>query len=103
MDTKDNKKLIREANTKILYSKEKGYNVYKRLDDSHCAGAIEWWGDNNMKWSIVRDKWDQVFALNDNLLLEKKVNNKPLYNYLFSEEYKEEKEINDIIDSFIKK
>jgi hypothetical protein len=56
-----------------------------------------------MKWSIVRNKWDQVFALNDNLLLEKKVNNKPLYKYLFSEEYKEEQEINDIIKAFIKK
>ena len=55
-----------------------------------------------MKWSIVRNKWDKVFALNDNLLLEKKVNNKPLYKYLFSEEYSKDKEIKDIIDSFIK-
>ena len=100
----DNKKLIRKADTEdFIIAKEKGYNVYKRLDDSHCSGAIEWWGDNKMKWSIVRNKWDQVFALNDNLLLEKKVNNKPLYKYLFSEEYKEEQEINDIIEAFIKK
>ncbi len=99
----DNKKLVREANTEdFILAKEKGYNVYKRLDDSDCAGAIEWWGDNQMKWSIVRNKWVQVFALNDNLLLEKKVNNKPLYKYLFSEEYSEDKEIKDIIDSFIK-
>ena len=99
----DNKKLIRVANTEdFILAKEKGYNVYKRLDDSDCAGAIEWWGDNKMKWSIVRNKWDQVFALNDNLLLEKKVNNKPLYKYLFSEEYSKDKEIKDIIDSFIK-
>jgi len=100
----DNKKLIRKADTEdFIIAKEKGYNVYKRLDDSDCAGAIKWWGDNKMKWSIVRNKWDQVFALNDNLLLEKKVNNKPLYKYLFSEEYKEEQEINDIIKAFIKK
>lgn len=100
----DNKKLIRKADTEdFIIAKEKGYNVYKRLDDTDCAGAIKWWGDNKMKWSIVRNKWDQVFALNDNLLLEKKVNNKPLYNYLFSEEYKEEQEINDIIRAFIKK
>ena len=100
----DNKKLIRKADTEdFIIAKEKGYNVYKRLDDSDCAGAIKWWGDNKMKWSIVRNKWDQVFALNDNLLLEKKVNNKPLYKYLFSEEYKEEQEINDIIEAFIKK
>lgn len=100
----DNKKLIRKADTEdFIIAKEKGYNVYKRLDDTDCAGAIKWWGDNKMKWSIVRNKWDQVFALNDNLLLEKKVNNKPLYKYLFSEEYKEEQEINDIIKAFIKK
>ena len=100
----DNKKLIRKADTEdFIIAKEKGYNVYKRLDDTDCAGANKWWGDNKMKWSIVRNKWDQVFALNDNLLLEKKVNNKPLYNYLFSEEYKEEQEINDIIKAFIKK
>ncbi len=100
----DNKKLIRKADTEdFIIAKEKGYNVYKRLDDTDCAGANKWWGDNKMKWSIVRNKWDQVFALNDNLLLEKKVNNKPLYKYLFSEEYKEEQEINDIIKAFIKK
>lgn len=69
----DNKKLIRKADTEdFIIAKEKGYNVYKRLDDTDCAGAIKWWGDNKMKWSIVRNKWDQVFALNDNLLLEKK-------------------------------
>ena len=100
----DNKKLIRETTKEdIIIAKEKGYNVYKRVDDSRCSGAINWWKNNHKKWIIVRTKWDEVFALNNNLSLEKKVNNKALYKYLFTEDYQEEEDINTIIESFIKK
>lgn len=100
----DNKKLIRETTKEdIIIAKEKGYNVYNRVDDSRCSGAINWWKNNHKKWIIVRTKWDEVFALNNNLSLEKKVNNKALYKYLFTEDYQEEEDINTIIESFIKK
>jgi len=100
----DNKKLIRETTKEdIIIAKEKGYNVYNRVDDSRCSGAINWWKNNHKKWIIVRTKWDEVFALNNNLSLEKKVNNKALYKYLFTDDYQEEEDINTIIESFIKK
>jgi len=100
----DNKKLIRVANTEdFILAKEKGYNVYNRVDDSRCSGARNWWKNNHKKWIIVRTKWDEVFALNNNLSLEKKVNNKALYKYLFTDDYQEEEDINTIIESFIKK
>tara|TARA_B100000767_G_scaffold251431_1_gene254428 strand:- start:9008 stop:9934 length:927 start_codon:yes stop_codon:yes gene_type:complete len=100
----DNKKLIRETTKEdIIIAKEKGYNVYNRVDDSRCSGARNWWKNNHKKWIIVRTKWDEVFALNNNLSLEKKVNNKALYKYLFTDDYQEEEDINTIIESFIKK
>jgi hypothetical protein len=52
---------------------------------------------------LVRNKWDEVYGRNTNLTLETKIKNKPLYKHLFSEKVTEEKEINDIIESFVKK
>ncbi len=44
-----------------------------------------------------------MFARNTNLSLATKVKNKPLYKHLFSDKVTEEKEMNAIIESFIKK
>ncbi|WP_432413054.1 DUF6607 family protein [Rasiella sp. SM2506] len=101
----DNSKIIREpGKDDVLLAKEKGYNTYKKVADSTCAVAAQWWKDNEKKWALVRTKWDEVYKRNKDLVLEEKVDNKPLYKFLFEEEgYKEEAEIDGIIESFIKK
>nr|BFF40373.1 hypothetical protein BACY1_21780 [Tenacibaculum mesophilum] len=58
---------------------------------------------NSAKWQKVRSKWDEVYGRNTNLSLETKVNNKPLYKHLFSEKVSEEQQINETIESFVKK
>ncbi len=99
----DNLKLIREDGQEdIILAKEKGFNTYKKVDDSLCSFAAHWWKDNTNKWASVRTKWDEVYGRNQNLSLEEKVNNKVLYKYLFSDEYKTPEEINKVIDSFVK-
>nr|WP_299036011.1 DUF6607 family protein [uncultured Tenacibaculum sp.] len=100
----DNKKIIREAGKEdIVIAHEKGYNTYVKVPDSRCKAAQNWWKENQNKWQLVRNKWDEVYGRNTNLSLENKVDNKPLFKYLFSDETSKENEINKTIESFIKK
>ena len=100
----DNSKIIREAGKDdVVLAKEKGYNTYKRVADSKCKAAADWWVANNDKWQLVRNKWDEVYSRNTNLTLETKVDNKPLYKHLFSDDVTQENEMNTIIESFVKK
>ena len=99
----DNSKIIRTSgNEDIELAKEKGYNTYVRLDDSKCAAAKKWWEENGAKWKIVRDKWSQVYAINTDLNLETKVENKALYKHLFKDEVSEASQIDAMIESFVK-
>ena len=82
-------------------TKEKGYNTYVKVDDSKCKAASDWWKDNEKKWAIVRTKWSDVYGRNQNLYLEAKVDNKQLFKYLFSEDYNESDDINNVIESFV--
>ena len=99
----DNDKLIRKSGKEdFVIAKEQGYNVYKRVDDSRCQAAANWWQEHHNKWAMVRAKWDEVFARNQDLSLEQKVDNKALYKHLFTEDYQAEADINAIIESFVK-
>jgi len=100
----DNSKIIRKAGKEdVVLAKEKGYNTYVRVADSKCKAAADWWKANNAKWQLVRNKWDKVYGRNTDLSLETKVEFKELYKHLFSEKIVEEQEINQIIESFVKK
>jgi hypothetical protein len=101
----DNEKVIRETGKEdVILAKEKGYNTYVKVDDSRCAAAIKWWKENEKKWALVRSKWDKVYAQNKDLSLEEKVDNKPLYKFLFDDEgYNDKAAIDGVIESFVKK
>ncbi|AUC84457.1 hypothetical protein CW731_03690 [Polaribacter sp. ALD11] len=100
----DNSKVQRKPGKEdLIIAKEKGYNTYVKVDDNRCKASKDWWVANNNKWQIVRNKWDEVYGRNTNLSLNTKVNNKPLYKHLFTDTVIEEKELNDIIESFVKK
>ena len=98
----DNSKVIRAEDAEdVLLAREKGYNTYKRVDDSRCQAAADWWEENKEKWAHVRTKWDQVFAEKQDLNLKEKVDNKALFKHLFDEAVVEEDQIDPIIDSFV--
>jgi len=101
----DNSKVIRETGKPdVILAKEKGYNTYVKVADSKCKAAADWWTENQEKWALVRTKWDDVYGRNKTLILEEKVDNKPLYKFLFNEEhYHTAEKINPVIESFIKK
>ena len=99
----DNLKVIHHSNKNdIIIAKEKGYNFYKKVDNSRCKGASDWWKINQNKWSIVRTKWNKIYSLNQDLHLKEKVDNMALYKHLFSDKYQTEDEINSLIDLFVK-
>lgn len=98
----DNEKVIRETGKDdVVLAKEKGYNVYKKVDDSRCKAAADWWIEHKDKWATVRTKWDEVYSRNKDLQLHAKVNNKVLYKYLFGEGYETQEKIDEIIESFV--
>lgn len=100
----NNDKVIREAGKEdIILAQEKGYNTYKRVDDSKCKAAVDWWQKNHNKWQLVRTKWDEVFARHKDLSIHTKVKNKNLYKYLFSDEYTDKSKIENVIESFVVK
>ncbi len=100
----DNDKVLRENGKEdVIIAKEKGYNTYKRVDDSKCQVAQDWWKEHQDKWALVRTKWENVYGKNQDLTLETKVDNKPLYKHLFDDEVTAENQINKVIESFVKK
>jgi len=100
----DNSKILRQNGKEdFILANEKGYNTYKKVPDARCKVAKEWWIANTSKWEMVRNKWNEVYGRNTNLTLETKVDNKPLYKHLFSEEVTTKEEMENIIESFVKK
>lgn len=99
----DNDKVIRKKNKDdIILAEEKGYNTYVKVDDSKCKAAQDWWKENKFRWNLVRSKWDLVFKNDQDLKLEKSVDNKPLYRYLFAKDFDFTKnKVSELIDSFI--
>lgn len=100
----DNSKVIREEDKEdIVVAKEKGYNFYKKVDDSKCLAAASWWIENYSKWETVRSKWNEIYSRKSNLELHSKVDGKPLYSYLFDDAMVDKEIINKTIESFINK
>ena len=98
----DNKKIQKEndKNQSVL-AHEKGYSTYTRVSDDECKAAVEWWEKNSNKWKMVRDKWNTIYGLNQDLALKPSVDDKKLYSYLFSPTVVEKGEIESMIDMFL--
>lgn len=100
----DNDKIIRAngQSDKILV-KEKGLDTYKKVENTKCALAQQWWKDNQQFWATVRTEWNGVFKLNKDLVMEKAVDKKPLFMHLFELKPVQTAEIKPIISKFVKK
>ncbi|MFT5737287.1 MAG: hypothetical protein ACJAU2_001182 [Maribacter sp.] len=99
----DNAKIIRKENEEdVVLAMEKGHNTYVKVPDTRCQAAADWWTKEHNKWTVVRSKWDEVFARDTDLILEEKVDNKVLYKHLFEDNIQKKKEIVAIIESFVK-
>ena len=97
----DNKKIQKDDGSQFVLAHEKGYSTYTRVPDEDCKAAVEWWEKNSNKWKMVRDKWNSIYDLNQDLALKPSVDDKKLYSYLFSPEVVEKGEIESTIDMFL--
>ena len=97
----DNKKIQKDDGSQFVLAHEKGYSTYTRVPDEDCKAAVEWWEKNSNKWKMVRDKWNSIYGLNQDLALKPTVDDKKLYSYLFSPEVVEKKDIESTIDMFL--
>ena len=100
----DNDKVIREDGKEdVILAQEKGYNTYKRVDDSRCVAAQDYWKEHKAMWELVRTNWGKVFAKNQDLKLAHKVEDKRLFQHIFAlEPTAKNEEVKKIIDDFVK-
>lgn len=108
----DNIKIMR-GDTDIIIAEEKGWNTYKRIDESNCKAAIDWWADNKSYWKNVRTVWDEYFKDKNIISLHTQINKKPMFSEFFelgskvesqtSEIFSQEKELIKNIKTIIKK
>lgn len=97
----DNDKVIRNDSIDVLLVQEKGYNTYKRRQESDCEAAQAWWEQNKLMWSEVREVWDDVYSNRKDIKLAVKLNEKRLYEHLFFSEKEWNKErIQSLIKSY---
>lgn len=66
-----------------LLTAEKGINTYEKVDNSRYDAAKLKWEQSNKFWQDVRIIWDEIFKQNKNISLNRKVNDKLLYEVLF--------------------
>ena len=97
----DNLKVIRGEKNDSIIAAEKGYNYYRKIPESNCKSAIDWWKVNQNKWNNIRGIWDSIYLKNQDIVLKKSVSNRPLFSYLFDEKLIKRSEIGSIIDNFI--
>jgi len=98
----DNLKISRtKEKEETIIAQEYGLNTYKKVDDNKCKYAKKWWDKNKTKWEIVRNEWNTIFQKHDVISLRKSVDEKKLWDYLFSDEFSKSDEIKTIINKFI--
>ena len=101
----NNEKVDKINNTeKESLAFEVGYNYYKRVEDEKCKYAKDWWIENEKKWAIVRNIWNEIYSQNKDLSLKSNLDGKRLYEYLlFTNDYNDYSEIKELIISFVDK
>lgn len=81
----DNQKIVRENGTDKLLAEEKGWNIYKRIDEKECAAAKAYWEINKDYWGRVRKVWADYIATHDVISLKNKIDGKLLNEYLIEQ------------------
>jgi hypothetical protein len=103
MHEQDNNKVLRSEAGDKLIAAEKGLNPYRKVDDSRCKPAQDWWKENQAFWAKVRTEWDALFAQNKNLELHGKLDDKPLFMHLFAlPADSDQAAIRQVIQKFVK-
>lgn len=107
----DNDKVLRTDSGDKIIAREKGWNTYKKVDDTECKAAQDWWAQHQRYWSDVRKVWGEVYASKTTLSFAGRIEDKALFHHLFAmgdkvaeaTEYDSktvQKEVREIIQSY---
>jgi hypothetical protein len=99
----DNNKILRQESQDKLIAREKGWDTYKKVEDSRCQIAQKWWTENQKFWAEVRKEWTQIFAQNKNLKLAKAIEGKPMFMHVFALKPEETAQIRPTIQKFVQR
>jgi hypothetical protein len=58
----DNTKLLVTGDQRTGIVKEKGENIYTKIDDAACAPAVKYWTQNKYIWDAIRSVWEEFYA-----------------------------------------
>ena len=78
----DNEKILRANGIDKLICWEKGIEKFTK-GNYDATPALKWWNKQVNYWADVRKVWDEVYAVNNDLKIDKKINNKFLFEALF--------------------
>lgn len=78
----DNEKIKRENGIDKVLCWEKGFEKFTK-GNYNCQPAIDWWEKNKQYWADVRKVWDEVYTQNNIIKIQKKVDDKVLFEQLF--------------------
>lgn len=78
----DNEKIVRQDGEDKLLCWEKGIEKFTKGDYT-AQPALEYWNKTSKYWADVRKVWDEVYSTNAQVKIQKKVDNKLLFEALF--------------------
>lgn len=78
----DNEKIVRGNGIDKLLCWEKGFEKFTK-GSYNCQPGIDWWEKNKQYWADVRKVWDEVYTQNKTIKIQKKVDDKVLFEQLF--------------------
>ena len=73
----------RKHNSTLNRNQEGEYDKIRAIQNQSSEFITTWWKENGKMWKNVREKWQSVFDKDKTIELEKSVDNKPLFSYLF--------------------
>ena len=81
----DNTKVLRTDSTgDQALAHERGVNTYKRIADSNCQDAIDWWEENQEFWALVRKVWSSFYDEKRDLEVNLKHEGKSLIKSMYA-------------------
>ncbi|MDO4224926.1 MAG: hypothetical protein Q4C75_03430 [Bergeyella zoohelcum] len=98
----DNRKVLRvDGKADEVIAEEKGLQYYKKVEDSKCKIAEDYWKEYANFWKVVRKKWDDEMAKKTGLTVKPDVKDTYLYDQLMKLEPNQTKEAIAAIDEYI--
>ncbi|VDH04991.1 DUF6607 family protein [Bergeyella zoohelcum] len=102
LHNQDNKKVLRQDGQKdVVIAEEKGLEYYRKVDNSRCVIAENYWKEYAPFWKAVRQTWDERMAQKKDIWVKKDVKDTYLYDPLMKLEAHQTKEAQKLVKEYI--